>query len=262
MKMNFLGCRAYAVCAGILMAVIQGCATAPEPETPDAVRPPQSSYRTSPDYPRPYYVLGKWYQPLAHARGFQQRGIASWYGEDFHGRLTSNGEIYDMNGVSAAHKILPLGTWVLVHNLENRRKLVLRINDRGPFVPGRIIDLSKAAAKRLGVYGKGTAYVEITALGSGPEPASPVRQAASAAPDYYQGGFSIQVGAFSDLANAESLAGELDRIYMNPRIKKTRSGRGVLYRVLVGQCTDLYQAGEYERRLKNSGFRDAFTVAE
>jgi len=111
-----------------------------------------------------YVVKGRRYYILASANGFKEKGLASWYGEPFHGRRTASGEIYDMDKISAAHKTLPLHTWVEVRNLDNRRSMTLRINDRGPFVYGRIIDLSRAAARNLGVYGPGVAKVYIRAV--------------------------------------------------------------------------------------------------
>jgi len=111
-----------------------------------------------------YVVKGRRYYILNSAHGFRENGLASWYGEPFHGRKTASGEIYDMNKISAAHKTLPLHTWVEVKNLENKRSMIVRINDRGPFVPGRIIDLSRAAATELGVYGPGVAKVHIRAV--------------------------------------------------------------------------------------------------
>ena len=116
-----------------------------------------------PGHPKPYKVLGKWYQPLPHSDGFRQRGLASWYGRDFHGKKTSSGEIYNMHAMTAAHKTLPLGTYVRVYNLENKRSTLVRINDRGPFVRGRIIDLSYSAAKEVGIVGPGTARVSLRA---------------------------------------------------------------------------------------------------
>jgi rare lipoprotein A (peptidoglycan hydrolase) len=111
-----------------------------------------------------YVIKGKRYYILNTAKGFKEKGLASWYGEPFHGRKTASGEIYDMDGISAAHKTLPLHTWVEVRNLDNKRSLTLRINDRGPFVPGRIIDLSRAAARELGVIGPGVAKVQLRAM--------------------------------------------------------------------------------------------------
>ncbi|MDR2613056.1 MAG: septal ring lytic transglycosylase RlpA family protein [Deltaproteobacteria bacterium] len=111
-----------------------------------------------------YVINGKRYYILATSEGYKEKGLASWYGEPFHGRKTASGEVYDMNEITAAHKTLPLHTWVEVVNTETRQSLLLRINDRGPFVDGRVIDLSKAAAKRLGVYRPGTAKVVVVAV--------------------------------------------------------------------------------------------------
>jgi rare lipoprotein A len=111
-----------------------------------------------------YVINGKRYHILATAAGYREKGLASWYGEPFHGRKTASGEVYDMHDMSAAHKTLPLHTWVEVKNLKTNQKMILRINDRGPFIDGRIIDLSRAAARELGVYRPGTAPVLVTAL--------------------------------------------------------------------------------------------------
>ena len=109
-------------------------------------------------------MKGVTYVPIPSAKGYRERGVASWYGEPFHGRHTSNGEIYNMYGDTAAHKTLPMGTILLVRNLDNGRSSVVRINDRGPFVRERIIDLSYTKARELGVVARGTARVEIVAL--------------------------------------------------------------------------------------------------
>jgi rare lipoprotein A len=111
-----------------------------------------------------YVINGKRYHILASSDGYKEKGLASWYGNPFHGRKTASGEVYNMHEISAAHKTLPLHTWVEVRNLKNNKKIILRINDRGPFVDGRIIDLSQAAAKKLGVYMPGTAPVLVIAL--------------------------------------------------------------------------------------------------
>jgi rare lipoprotein A len=110
---------------------------------------------------RPYTVLGKYYTPMLSARGFEEYGQASWYGQKFHGHLTSNGEIYDMFSMTAAHKTLPLPSFVKVTNLDNQKVTIVRVNDRGPFHPGRIIDLSYAAAKKLDVLSTGVANVKV-----------------------------------------------------------------------------------------------------
>ncbi len=113
---------------------------------------------------KPYTVRGQKYYPLQTADGFVEEGVASWYGPGFHGKLTANGETYNQNAMTAAHKLLPLGTTVRVTNLENNKSLVLRINDRGPFLHDRIIDLSKRAAQRLDMYEQGTARVRVEAI--------------------------------------------------------------------------------------------------
>ncbi len=214
---------------------------------------------------KPYKVLGKWYKPLPHARGFKQSGIASWYGKDFHGKPTSSGEVFDMNVISAAHKILPLGTYVRVRNLKNGKIIDLRINDRGPFVAGRVIDLSKAAAKALGIYGPGTAPVEVIALGAPSQLTAEVGGKITYTPiDYYKGNFTIQVGAFSDLKNAKKFWKKLDKKYKNAKITPyyPHTGGERLYRVTIGKCSTLDLAGEYEGIIKKRGFNDAFMVAE
>ncbi len=222
-------------------------------------RPPSSiptSGRTG--YPKPYQVFGKWYQPVPDSKGFRERGIASWYGADFHGKKTSNGEIYNMHDMTAAHKTLPLGTRVRVFNLENNKETEVRVNDRGPFVHGRIIDLSYEAARRIGVVGPGTAQVEINAIGQEITPGTgrvvPV--------DYYSGNFTFQVGAFIDKNNAERLKAKLDEKYQNAHIIIYDSGDRIYYRVRVGRCQNLNSMAEYEEVLKKDGYTDVFTVAE
>ncbi|MGB5576444.1 MAG: septal ring lytic transglycosylase RlpA family protein, partial [Woeseiaceae bacterium] len=111
-----------------------------------------------------YEVLGKRYRVMPSSRGYQERGVASWYGRKFHGNLTSNREVYDMHEMTAAHKTLPLPTYVRVRNLQNDKSIVVRVNDRGPFVHNRIIDLSYAAAARLDMLRDGTSLVEVTAI--------------------------------------------------------------------------------------------------
>ncbi|MGI1679129.1 MAG: septal ring lytic transglycosylase RlpA family protein [Cellvibrionaceae bacterium] len=129
---------------------------------PDAV--PRAEPRTAAGNKSPYTVLGKTYRVMPNSDGFVQKGRASWYGTKFHGRKTSNGEVYDMYGMTAAHKTLPIPTFVRVKNLDNDKEVIVRVNDRGPFHGGRIIDLTYAAAKKLGFQSKGTAPVEVEAL--------------------------------------------------------------------------------------------------
>jgi rare lipoprotein A len=122
-------------------------------------------------------VNGKRYYLLATAEGYKEKGLASWYGEPFHGRKTASGEVYDMNQYSAAHKTLPLQTWVEVKNLKTKKTMYLRVNDRGPFIDGRIIDLSRAAAIELGVHRPGVVPVAVRAI-----PAAKARRLASKQP--------------------------------------------------------------------------------
>ena len=223
------------------------------------VTPPPSP----PQYPKPYKVFGKWYQPIPDSKGFRQQGVASWYGDKFHGRKTSNGETYDMYAMTAAHKTLPFGTYVRIRNLKNNQEVEVRVNDRGPFVRGRIIDLSYTSARKIGLVGPGTAPVEIVALGAS---SHPWEKKASPKPyvpiDYYQGNFTIQIGAFENRENAERLKQRLNNRYKNVHIMTFDSGSGIFYRVRVGKFSDLQQAVENEEILIKSGFSDAFAVAE
>jgi rare lipoprotein A len=233
-----------------LLFFISGCAT------DDPTPPPRPA-----GHPKPYKVFGKWYQPLPDSKGFRQRGIASWYGKDFHGKKTSNGEIYDMYAMTAAHKTLPLGTYVRVHNLENNRQLDVRVNDRGPFVRGRIIDLSYTAAKELGLVGPGTAKVEIVALGT-PAATDGGNGRTYIQQDYYSGNFTFQVGAFVIRQNAERLKHKLDEQYENAHITIYDRGDKIFYRVRVGAFKTLEDAVQNEAILINNGHPGAFLVSE
>ena len=212
---------------------------------------------------RPYVVNGVRYYPLPDSEGFRQMGKASWYGAKFHGRRTSSGEIYDMHKVSAAHKTLPLGTYVKVLNLSNNRKSIVRINDRGPFVKGRIIDLSYAAAKEIGLVGPGVAQVEIVALGKevGELKTSGGIKPVVESADLQRGVFAVQVGAFKDRNNALRLAERLKVIFDFVDVTRYDAGRDLLYRVRVSKSDTLTRAGEVEKKLENMGFREAFVVS-
>ncbi len=252
-------------------ALLNGCASpapqrqAPVTKPPVAVsRPPQTQTKR-PATQKSYKVMGKWYHPVSQAAGFTQQGKASWYGKKFHGRKTANGERYDMYGLSAAHKTLPLGTYVRVNNRDNGRSLDVRLNDRGPFVQGRIIDLSYGAAQKLGVVGPGTANVKITALGNRVSVAS---SAGTANPtyqpvDWNAGRFTFQVGAFSDPDNAKRFKSKLDSRYRNAHIVPYfHPDLGKLYGVRIGITTSYKQALEYKTALRQNGFTGAFTIAE
>ncbi len=213
--------------------------------------------------PKPYRVGQEWYQPLASVREFKEQGVASWYGEDFHGKKTSSGEIYDMYAMTAAHKILPLGTYVRVKNLENNRTIDVRINDRGPFVRGRIIDLSYTAAKKLEIVGPGTAKVEVVALGTRNDSKFKTSEQIVYSPiDFFSGTFSVQVGAFQDRNNAERLRNNLSSIYKDTYISPFYNGNDTFYRVRVGRFSSVDQVMNTERILVENGYSGAFSVAD
>lgn len=202
---------------------------------------PLSRYGNRPTYT----VLGKTYRVLTDARGYRERGIASWYGAKFHGRATSSMEPYDMCAFSAAHKTLPLPSYARVRNLSNGRSVVVRINDRGPFHEGRVIDLSYVAALKLGVYETGTAPVEVEAIVPGapaPLPAGP-----EAATVY------LQLGAFAQRDNALRLQEDLRASGESTRLVETVDNGIHLYRVHAGP----FAGGEVEEakaRLRLRGF--------
>ena len=235
---------------GSFFYLISGCTTTSDP-------PPQQPER----HPKPYKVFGKWYQPLPDSKGFRQRGLASWYGKDFHGKKTANGEIYDMYAMTAAHKTLPLGTYVRVHNLENNRELEVRVNDRGPFVRGRIIDLSYTAAKDIGIAGPGTARVEVVALGT-PVSTDGGSSRSYVPGDYFSGNFTFQVGAFVNRENAERQKRELEKKYKYAHITVFDRGDQVFYRVRVGRFTSLEEAVKEELILIEDGYSNAILIAE
>ena len=168
-----------------------------------------------------------------------ERGIASWYGKRFHGRRTANGETYDMYAMTAAHRTLPFGTKVRVRHLKNSRQVTVRINDRGPFIEGRVIDLSFAAAKKLHLDGVAPVRLEVLKL-PGPDPS--VARPAGAK-------FSVQVGAFADRENAYELKKQLSEIFFPILIHLTDSGSRRLYRVRVGRVDTMEEAEQLERRL-------------
>ena len=162
--------------------------------------------------------------------GWKQRGYASWYGPKFHGRRTASGEVFNMFSLTAAHRTLPLGTYVRVTNLKNGRSVVVKINDRGPFVKGRIIDLSYAAARRLGMIRDGVVPVEITVLGTPQDYYSPVAA-------FHFGYYYIQVGSFRDWRNAIRRAKRFKKRRYPVEIRPVDVDGERFYRVLIGPYT-------------------------
>jgi rare lipoprotein A len=206
----------------------------------------------------PYSVLGETYRVLSSCKDYDERGLASWYGNKFHGYTTSNFEKYDMYAYSAASKVLPIPCYVRVTNLENGRSAIVRVNDRGPFVANRIIDLSFVAAVKLGVYPKGTAMVEVRGI----DPARPQRRAEpvrSGAVPFAPGKtpkpqLYLQVGAFADPANAERAAAKVRATRLgNVAVVAVQIGGRTLHRVRVGPLRDAAEADALAPRLKALG---------
>ncbi len=213
---------------------------------------------------RPYRIAGKRYYPMASASGYVEKGHASWYGKKFHGRKTSNGETYNMYAMTAAHKTLPMNTWVKVENLNNDRKITVRINDRGPFVAGRIIDLSYKAAQRIGIVGPGTGRVKVTALGKATAYSKKDHSPVNFTPvNYWKGNFTVQVGAFKVRTNADQYRIKLSKDYLNAHIVPYADDRGQFHRVRIGKFNNLNDAVTFsERLMAREGFEHAFAVAD
>lgn len=239
--------------------------------------------------PASYEVQGKRYRVLKTSTGFRQTGVASWYGTKFHGRRTSSGERYNMYAMTAAHKTLPIPVYVEVHNLDNDRRIVVRVNDRGPFVNNRIIDLSYVAAKKLGITANGTGRVEIRVIDPGspqahqttstaisqPSQATPVALATSIATttaatkvalnaqDPQPGKLYLQVGAFTDRNNASQL---LDRLVAatteNVLINRKATGNYSVYRVRIGPLHSEAVAQQLRSQLQPLGINSPHLIVE
>jgi len=178
-------------------------------------------------------------------------GWASWYGKDFHGRRTASGAVYDMYQLTAAHKTLPLGTSAMVTHLDNGKSAMVTINDRGPFVKGRIIDLSYAAAQALGMVEEGVAKVRVEVVDKKAAPQPPP-----------EGPFTIQVGAFIDRANAVRLMAELQKTYTNISITELKTAENTYYRVRVGRFRTRDEAYHIASRLAQEGYTAFMTTTE
>lgn len=235
----------------VLLAPACASKKAPVTKAPDATQPRQKASQ------KPYTVMGQRYEPLKTHEGFVQSGIASWYGKDFHGKKTSNGEIYDMHAMTAAHKTLPLGVFVKVRNTANGSETVVRVNDRGPFVKGRIIDLSYSAAKKLGVDIAGTAPVRIEALGYRGSGGAQYK----AIENYDAGNFTVQIGSFKDYANAQRLSGEMRKVFGFSEVRMTNINGELFHRVTAGKYSSLQAAEQAERDFSDHGYPGSFAVA-
>jgi len=229
---------------------------------PDAV--PKYEPRSKYGNPRQYEVFGKNYYTMASAEGYREKGIASWYGTKFHGRRTSSGEIYDMYAMTAAHKTLPLPTYVEVTNLENGRKVIVKVNDRGPFHDNRLIDLSYSAATKLGIVTKGTGLVEVRAITAGniqktaATPEQPI-----AAKSHSSVLMFLQVGAFSSRSRAEQVKDRLQQdITDNILIEPFDALQGTLYRVRIGPLASVAYGDRLAGTIAGLGFQESHIIIE
>lgn len=295
----------YGLCAALVsLALIAGCAPYHATTRVDgASQPPPATLGQEPRSDRgnpPFYdVLGKRYYVLKTSKGYRATGVASWYGRDFHGLATSSGEPYNMHAMTAAHTTLPIPTWVEVTNLDNGKHVVVKVNDRGPFVDNRLIDLSYAAAQALDMVRNGTARVEVRALGTSaaspatttvaaaappaaagatlvpvstvaaaPAPIAPARSAtppprAPAADEPPQEQMFVQVGAFANRDNAVKLVERLRSLgFESSFVVTQRDGTRTLHRVRLGPLADPHEFDRLSNRLRSVGVRESRLVVE
>jgi rare lipoprotein A len=260
-----------------LLLVIAGCAGTPRRSLPSAARipdvsgvpdaVPRAEPRSVHGNPPFYEVAGQRYVVLANAAGYVERGVASWYGPDFHGKDTSSGEAYDMYAMTAAHKTLPLPCYARVTNLGNGRSVIVRINDRGPFVANRIVDLSYTAAARLDIIRAGTAFVELQVLApadAGGMAAPLTAQAApTAAPVVTGRGIFVQVGAYADEANARRALERLQAAGIAPTLlSRDPTAARAITRVRIGPLASVADYDALLQRLSQLGFRDARVASD
>ena len=186
--------------------------------------------------------------PWPPAAGDAEVGLASWYGRDFHGRRTSSGEIYDMYQMTAAHRTLPLGTRVEVIHLETGRSIQVRVNDRGPFIAGRVIDLSYGAARVLGMVGQGVAPVRVRTIAAAVAPTTAARVAA------VPGRFTMQLGSFTSRENATAFAGTLQQRFNGVHLVPARLDGETVYRVRMGTYQSREEARSAAEAVAKAGY--------
>jgi len=247
-------------------------------QIPNAV--PKATQKSRSGNPASYVVFGKRYYVMPSAEGYKKRGIASWYGRKFHGKRTSSGEPYDMHGMTAAHKTLPLPTYVKVTNLKNGRHVILKVNDRGPFHENRIIDLSHTAAVKLGIKGTGTGLVEVEAITSAQsyntasvppqktiKPTQALRQSNTSdnlsSPKASVSLF-LQLGAFVSSQNAYQLKDRVNSSlsFEQANVSKTLQNGQQYYRVRFGPLGSTEQADNLSAKLTENGFAQHRIVIE
>lgn len=256
-------------------ALLTACASTgvdDEPDSGPAVPPdlghvqepvPRAEPRSRYGNPQRYSVLGRTYEVLATADGYRERGIASWYGNKFHGKRTSSGEPYDMYKMTAAHKTLPIPVHVRVTNLDNGKTVIVRVNDRGPFKDGRIIDLSYAAAHKLGMTGAGTARVEVTAISGESAASGAAAGRDERAPTASENGeFYVQIASFRRAESADQVAADVQPLVGYPvRVYKGDSDDGTVYRVRVGPLSQRQFAEKVRDHLIDKGYERPAVVS-
>ena len=221
---------------------------------------PKEEPRSKYGNPKNYKVLGKWYKVRKTSSGYKEKGLSSWYGKKFHGHRTSSGETYNMYAMTAAHKTLPLPSYVRVTHLKNGRSVIVKVNDRGPFHQGRIIDLSYAAAKKLGVTATGTAAVEVIALNpktynkqQGYQAKLNKPSVLSTYPAKPNFKLFLQIGAFKEQINAEKLKRRLSRMFKQQQIHSNFSTEQKVFRVRIGPLSSITVADKLSVYLNNKG---------
>ena len=201
---------------------------------------------------RPYTINGETYYPLDSAGDFTEEGLASWYGPNFHGKQTANGEVYNMYDLTAAHKVLPMNTMVRITNLENGKVVEVRINDRGPFVRDRIVDLSYTAAERIDIIGPGTGRVRLEVVGGGQE----FRDGT------IYGSFFVQIGSFTVKANADALLARMRQSgFPESRLQSIDIGGKRFWRVQVGSWPTLTKAEQAKQSMEGQ-FPSCFVIGD
>jgi len=245
-------------------------------QVPDAV--PRAEPRSASGNPPFYEVLGQRYVLLPSAANYVERGVASWYGPTFHGKSTSSGEPYDMYGMTAAHKTLPIPCYARVTNLANGRSVIVRINDRGPFVANRLIDLSWTAAAKLDMLRNGTAFVEVQTLLPGAPLSAPDSSAAVTAPAPAAEAISVpataapaigaarvltlQVGAYTSAANAQHVLARLQTAGIQAYVSRGDDAAGALHRVRIGPLSSVAEFDQLQSRLGALGLGGARLVTD
>ena len=223
---------------------------------------PQAVTRSRTVNPKSYVVLGQRYFVLDSADGYRERGVASWYGSKFHGRNTSSGEVYDMYQASAAHRSLPLPSYARVTNLENGRSLIVRVNDRGPFVDNRLIDLSYGAANELGMIDAGTALVEVQVVTPDNWQAVPANEVVVETRNV-PGSLYVQVGAYAERANANRQRAFLLQSGIDDVVIRQDSLNGKpLYRVRIGPIDSVNDFDRMVAQARDLGISDAHLATE